>query len=314
MGRIGETLRKARELREIDLREISDATKINVRYLEAIEENRFESLPGGVFNRGFIRAYANYIGLDAQAIVDNYVHDAEGGPGLQAEAVPLSPGLHRPAEIPPRRSDAQPAGQGAGPAPHGGLMATGVASAPPPAETTAMSRTLWLVAASGVLFFLLAFWAYLVDPTGEPAKAERAGSVEPIPTAAAAVGGSIPDDPPPARGPAREAVAPPAVAPRESGGMAVTITARAATTLRVVCDGGEAIDRSLQRGEAAALRCPGPIRLSAPDASLLGLAIDGSDCGPLGEAGTRLFGYVIRADDVGSLCPKDAAEELDAAR
>ncbi len=72
MVSIGEELKREREYREISLREISDATKINIRMLEAIEKDNFGALPGGIFNRNFIRAYAQFIGLDPEVIVRKY--------------------------------------------------------------------------------------------------------------------------------------------------------------------------------------------------------------------------------------------------
>jgi cytoskeletal protein RodZ len=69
---IGEELKREREYREISLREISDATKINIRMLEAIEKDDFGILPGGIFNRNFIRAYADFIGLDSEVIIRKY--------------------------------------------------------------------------------------------------------------------------------------------------------------------------------------------------------------------------------------------------
>lgn len=73
MSTFGEELRRERELRQISLREISEATKVNIRYLEALERNDFRHLPGGVFNKGFVRAYAQYIGVDPEAMVNAYL-------------------------------------------------------------------------------------------------------------------------------------------------------------------------------------------------------------------------------------------------
>ena len=69
---IGEQLRLAREERGIPLREISDQTRISVRYLEAIEANDYKRLPGGIFNRSFVRAYARYIGYDEKQAIEGY--------------------------------------------------------------------------------------------------------------------------------------------------------------------------------------------------------------------------------------------------
>src|SRR6266542_492350 len=58
---IGEQLRIAREGRGIPLREISDQTRISMHYLEAIETNDYKRLPGGIFNRSFVKAYTRYM-------------------------------------------------------------------------------------------------------------------------------------------------------------------------------------------------------------------------------------------------------------
>ena len=69
---IGEQLRLAREGRGIPLREISDQTRISVRYLEAIESDDFKRLPGGIFNRSFVKAYARYVGYDEKEALEAY--------------------------------------------------------------------------------------------------------------------------------------------------------------------------------------------------------------------------------------------------
>jgi cytoskeletal protein RodZ len=116
MANFGETLRRERELRDISLREIADATKVNLRYLEALEQNRFDILPGGVFNKGFIRAYARFIGADGESLVDRYLQEiaerearAQAAAGAVPGATPHAPGLHRPPEAPRRRTGPDPA-------------------------------------------------------------------------------------------------------------------------------------------------------------------------------------------------------------
>jgi cytoskeletal protein RodZ len=69
---IGEQLRSAREARGIALREISDQTRISIHYLEAIELNDYRHLPGGIFNRSFVKAYARYVGYDEKQAVEGY--------------------------------------------------------------------------------------------------------------------------------------------------------------------------------------------------------------------------------------------------
>ena len=69
---IGEKLRLAREARGIALREISEQTRISIRYLEAIETDVYKRLPGGIFNRSFIRAYAKFIDYDEHQALEDY--------------------------------------------------------------------------------------------------------------------------------------------------------------------------------------------------------------------------------------------------
>src|SRR6476646_254524 len=73
MGSFGERLRREREMRGITLEEISESTKISQRHLQAVENEDFNLLPGGIFNKGFVRAYARYLGIDEDQAVADYV-------------------------------------------------------------------------------------------------------------------------------------------------------------------------------------------------------------------------------------------------
>ncbi|RMG08942.1 MAG: helix-turn-helix domain-containing protein [Acidobacteria bacterium] len=71
---LGEKLRQAREARGMSIGDVAEQTKISAHYLEAIENNDFSNLPGGVFNKGFIKLYARCVGLDEQEVVQDYLH------------------------------------------------------------------------------------------------------------------------------------------------------------------------------------------------------------------------------------------------
>ena len=73
MGSFGEKLKREREMRAITLEEIADATKIGTRSLRALEEEHFDQLPGGIFNKGFVRAYARFLGIDEEQAVADYM-------------------------------------------------------------------------------------------------------------------------------------------------------------------------------------------------------------------------------------------------
>jgi cytoskeleton protein RodZ len=73
MGAFGDNLRRERELRGISLAEISESTKISKRWLQALEDEEFDVLPGGVFNRGFVRAYAHFLGINEEETIADYI-------------------------------------------------------------------------------------------------------------------------------------------------------------------------------------------------------------------------------------------------
>jgi cytoskeletal protein RodZ len=84
---VGQTLREAREQRGVELSEVERATKVRVKFLEAMEGDRWEELPAPVYARGFLDIYARYLGLDQQALLDEYSKTVEGD---GREAIPES--------------------------------------------------------------------------------------------------------------------------------------------------------------------------------------------------------------------------------
>jgi hypothetical protein len=69
---IGNSLREARERQGLGYPEIELATKIRAKYIRALEEEDFTSIPGDAYIRGFLRTYADYLGLDGDVYVDEY--------------------------------------------------------------------------------------------------------------------------------------------------------------------------------------------------------------------------------------------------
>ncbi|HXP45699.1 MAG TPA: helix-turn-helix domain-containing protein [Terriglobales bacterium] len=90
MGSFGERMQREREMRGITLEEISESTKITSRCLQALEEEEFDKLPGGIFNKGFVRAYAHYLGIDEDQAVADFVV-ASGGEKEQPLPDPPEP-------------------------------------------------------------------------------------------------------------------------------------------------------------------------------------------------------------------------------
>ncbi|MEO7674177.1 MAG: helix-turn-helix domain-containing protein [Pyrinomonadaceae bacterium] len=70
---LGEKLRQAREERGISISEVAEQTRISPLYLEAIDADNYKTLPGGIFNKGFVRSYAKYVGVDEQEALQDYM-------------------------------------------------------------------------------------------------------------------------------------------------------------------------------------------------------------------------------------------------
>jgi len=93
MPSFGENLRRERELRGVSLREIAESTKISVRFLQALENDRVDVLPGGIFPRAFVKQYSAYLGLDPERAAADFLLQ-HGRPEPDARRTP-SPAQRR---------------------------------------------------------------------------------------------------------------------------------------------------------------------------------------------------------------------------
>jgi cytoskeleton protein RodZ len=114
MAEIGATLREARMRARIDVSEIEAQTKIRAKYLRALENEEWDLLPGPTFVRSFLRTYAQALGLDDKALVDEYRMHFEQASDLE----------HQPVMSPPRRTPSRPSSGGGGPS-RGYVIAVG---------------------------------------------------------------------------------------------------------------------------------------------------------------------------------------------
>ena len=73
MESFGARIKRERQQRKIELDDISASTKISSRFLRALEEEQFDQLPGGIFNKGFVRAYARHLGIDEERAIADYL-------------------------------------------------------------------------------------------------------------------------------------------------------------------------------------------------------------------------------------------------
>lgn len=102
---VGQVLQEARTRGGLDLTEAERVTKIRVKFLRAMEEDRWEALPAPVYARGFLSIYARYLGLDDEPLLEEYERTAEGA----GRPEPIPTGAIRPGNIRPRRRPLKPA-------------------------------------------------------------------------------------------------------------------------------------------------------------------------------------------------------------
>ena len=301
MASFGEELRRQRELRSVTLREISDATKINIRFLEALEENDFKHLPGGQFNKGFIRAYSRHIGVDGEDMVNAYILEVR------------------------RQEDEAPAGR---------------ASTPRARLDPADRRALIALAVLAAIVVLIGVGVWFVFFKGHKVKTAaaetaRAAHGRKNPASPAARGeapapgpGSVPSmgsapagaegatgatGPSGAPSPAPEPQTPAAPAGHAAPGTdntdlrsAAAASAGVEMTLRVVplqsvkfglrCDGKEVFAGTLEPGHPQNFACAGVYEVTVEDAGAVNLSIDG-DRIYVGRRGQSIVGrHVSRAN------------------
>ena len=92
---IGDTLRNARTDRGVELDEVERATKIRLKFLAAMEEDRWDALPGPAYARGFLDIYARYLGLDQRALLAAYSTEVEGERHDPIPGSVIKPGILR---------------------------------------------------------------------------------------------------------------------------------------------------------------------------------------------------------------------------
>jgi len=286
LERVGEDLRKARQRRGEDLADISRVLKIRPHYLIAVEENRFEALPGRVYAIGFVRSYAAYLGLDAGDFVDRLKAEMDGhDDGKEPEA-------DGPLPLPERKL------------PQGGRVITGLVLA------GLIYSGYYLFASAGptlqprvapVPERLAALAAPAPEPIAAPALAtvEQAAPMLPLPEqieVSSAQVFSLPSEP----APGAETPLPPGrrygVQNRNS-----RITLRVHRPTHVAVQGTRNrvfVDRTLAAGDTYRVPNIVGLRLSTPDAGALEVILDGSPIGFAGRDGVTARGLSLNPQNI----------------
>ena len=87
---LGTYLRNERELRQLTLEEIAQSTRIPIKMLQRIEDDRLDELPGDVFARGFLKSYAQVVGLDADEVLERFASEVEADAEEAPSGAPMT--------------------------------------------------------------------------------------------------------------------------------------------------------------------------------------------------------------------------------
>ncbi|MGE5592260.1 MAG: RodZ domain-containing protein [Betaproteobacteria bacterium] len=283
MRELGELLREAREARGLTISDVREATKIRARYLEAIERGEFEVLPGEAYVKGFLRNYAEAVGLSGDEIVGRY--KAERAKLEEERAQDAPPGERRNMSQNIRISRRFLAALGfgallvlvvavalwgrghvpAGPAPDVPAPEEGPAAPSSPAADVVAGDGA-AVAKAGV--------------SAEARPGERPSGIGPDETEMTASQPAPEASPTPSSAPGTEQESAEA---HEGHELSVSITERC--WVRVVADGKVVFERSMVAGEQATWHAKKSIRIKVGNASGIDVTYNGLRIGPLGKSG-----------------------------
>ncbi len=269
VAKFGEKLRRERESRRITLDQIAEATKISSRNLRALEEENFGILPGGIFNKGFVRSYARFLGIDEEKAVADYLAAAgEKLPVLKLEG--------------------------------GGIPD------PPPKPRTVKSKSSGPSAAFWVTAALLLVVAlglggskyYKQYQAERAARAARAARVEPVPTPAVQPQVESPDlttEPTATEttGTLTPTSAPTQPAPEHQAGevaptpLIVQVSVRQDSWMKLTVDGAPAAEELMKAGTIRSFRGQREVTVVAGNAGGVDITVNGKRVDSLGPEGAR---------------------------
>jgi cytoskeleton protein RodZ len=251
----GARLKREREQRKITLDDVSVSTKIATKFIVALEAEHFDQLPGGIFNKGFVRAYARHLGIDENQAIADFV----------AASAPSLP------EIPPEETPV--------------LAAMAVRVPESKKKSRKGDGIPWGIVAVALLIMALGFalWGFHarekriprveISPTvqTEPASPEATSPASQPAQAAASAG-------------APEAASPAAAAPVSNAGVfTVLIKAREDSWVSITADGKPVIEDTLSAAAEKSVEARNQIVIKAGNVGALDFSFNGKQLAPLGH-------------------------------
>ncbi len=270
MEPLGVRLKRERERQNMTLDEVATATKIGTRMLKALEEEHFDQLPGGIFNKGFVRAYAQHLGMDGDQAVSDYLAETGASQPAPEPQVDL-------ASIAARAEESRTKKRGDGELPWDKLAALLL--------LVALGFAVWGWRSRKTVQESPAAQENPPAATQEPAPQPQSATPQlPTSTVAAPAAASPEPVPPPAT---------PAEHPGTATNLTLTIQARDDCWLKASSDGNETLNEMLHAGQKTSLSAQHEIVVKAGNIGALELTFNGVQLprqGAADEVKTLRFG------------------------
>ena len=253
---VGTALREERLRQGLAIRDISNQTRISSRFLEAIEKEAFEELPGILFTRNFVRQYASFLKLDPAPLLESL-------PRVDVETVPLPD----PAQF------------------------TGSVS---PRSSSALSTVLWIVMAAGVSVGAWVYFERPRAIFERSPAPQLSAQQAPAPVAPSAPTAKTPETPlaqpsdsaAPASTSPLDATGTPAAAPDLTGrAVQVVLKAKEASWVQIVADGKNAFTGILKPNDSREVGADALVKVTAGNAGGIEISLNGKSLDPLGTSG-----------------------------
>jgi cytoskeletal protein RodZ len=280
MSELGRLLSEARAAKGVSLAEVEAKTRIRQKYIEALENGSFTDLPRGAVARGFLRTYADYLGLDAEELVQLYAQESGDTESEVPMAEPGKPRYvdYRPLEV--ELHDSRPAL---------GWLRWVVALL----VVLVLAAVVWWIFGRGLAtgWSSLAFWA---EPTSTPTATNTptpwvvTATPSTVPTASAVLATPTSDLlllPTPTLPATITSTPLPTATPEIVAEIAMTMTVNQRAWVRVDVDGEVVQEGILEQGESRFWNAAESVVVRTGNAGGVSLVLNGEDLGPLGDIG-----------------------------
>jgi len=312
MESLGQWLRQEREARNISLEEIVSATKIGTRYLEALEADRLDRMPGGFFIKGIIRNYARAVGLDPDEILGRYraagllsspdrglnpIPGLSAGPGPEIELSPIIP----PAVVPDLPAEPAVPSEPLPPPAEEAAPSLLIEEAPTPERSPASLKQIlaWAGRALAVVLVVVVFYILLAPRRPHPSqtqpqsKPEAVASQSVLPPAQKSQPGPAPASKPSEPGLAPESKAAVEPAPKTEAppvvenvwkGVTIELTFQADTWIQVYTDGNLKINGLFPAGATARAQADEKVLIRTGNPGGFTFRLNGRPAKPFGRS------------------------------